>query len=566
MLQSYRIPQRKQSTTVSSLLPLTVILLLFCLVAAKSEQSDCVEVICPLEEGGTALRLVDNADLGDGKKCEHCEQCTRNGYSVCVQPVQLNSSAPNPPTLSGCECAHSGPNVRLEDAKVAKSSAHKSSAAAAVFECRLPVSKSRPKSGLRPNLGEGLFRLCFSSSAIRKMSKPEAKSNVEYGMGKPSDLLVTIEQFWLSDYWKALKPAGLHLFYVFPVAKEANCEGKSKEEVAKLNSFWLCKTFLEIHMDGEETANIGGALEGLPEGLPEAEDDYAGEEEDTPPEVLFERNVFAGAEKVRLFYEVTVHRENQLKLMSAGKVKFESRKSQVQSDPLDFELNVEQPNKHHKMNGSTEQRAASLAAGTGGRHNPPRVDRVGIEQRKTTIERMSSTSQAFLRESTGEEPPTLLLDASTAVPAPRGSVPTFRSPSTEHQSRSPSLPSLLPTSSYSTSREFGDEEKRLNPIEPEQREHAREEEEWQLLRNVLLISLLSIAVLFGFALCYKKRLCCCGRSSQGERNGKTRSINGKEYRETGQRLALICHISNAQESGEHIIRKASFYEQRPPLR
>uniref|UniRef100_A0A914HQ59 Uncharacterized protein n=1 Tax=Globodera rostochiensis TaxID=31243 RepID=A0A914HQ59_GLORO len=116
---------RKQSTTVSSLLPLTVILLLFCLVAAKSDQSDCVEVICPLEEGGTALRLVDNADLGEGKKCEHCEQCTRNGYSVCVQPVQLNSSAPNPPTLSGCECAHSGPNVRLEDAKVAKSSAHK---------------------------------------------------------------------------------------------------------------------------------------------------------------------------------------------------------------------------------------------------------------------------------------------------------------------------------------------------------------------------------------------------------------------------------------------------------
>uniref|UniRef100_A0A914HQV7 Uncharacterized protein n=1 Tax=Globodera rostochiensis TaxID=31243 RepID=A0A914HQV7_GLORO len=543
MLQSYRTPQRKQSTTVSSLLPLTVILLLFCLVAAKSDQSDCVEVICPLEEGGTALRLVDNADLGEGKKCEHCEQCTRNGYSVCVQPVQLNSSAPNPPTLSGCECAHSGPNVRLEDAKVAKSSAHKSSAA--VFECRLPVSKGRPKSGLRPNSGEGLFRLCFSSSAIRKMSKPEAKSNVEYGMGKTSDLLVTIEQFWLSDYWKALKPTELHLFYVFPVAKEANCEGKvmvpnvddllwinagkSKEEVAKLNSFWLCKTFLEIHMDGEETANIGGAPEGLPEGPPEAEDDYAGEEEDTPPEVLFERNVFAGAEKVRLFFEVTVRRENQLKLMSAGKVKFESRKSQVQSDPLDFKLDVEQPNKHQKINGSTEQRAASSAAGTGGRHNPPRVDRVGIEQRKTTIERIITNASAgrfHCRAGTSR--------LSANVPFPLNGTPV-------------------------KNRESGDEEKRLNPIEPEQREHAGEEEEWQLLRNVLLISLLSIAVLFGFALCYKKRLCCCGRSSHGERNGKTRSINGKEYRETGQRLALFEFKSEINRRNERMFGSFPIY-------
>jgi len=32
-----------------------------------------------------------------------------------------------------------------------------------------------------------------------------------------------------------------------------------------------------------------------------------------PQEVQFERNVFAGAERVRFYYEVTVVRENQLK-------------------------------------------------------------------------------------------------------------------------------------------------------------------------------------------------------------------------------------------------------------
>lgn len=50
----------------------------------------------------------------------------------------------------------------------------------------------------------------------------------------------------------------------------------------------------------------------------EGEEEFPSGAEDIPPEVVFERNVFAGAERVRLYYEVTVQRDNQLKKMAGG--------------------------------------------------------------------------------------------------------------------------------------------------------------------------------------------------------------------------------------------------------
>jgi hypothetical protein len=42
--------------------------------------------------------------------------------------------------------------------------------------------------------------------------------------------------------------------------------------------------------------------------------DYNAADPDLPPEVQFERDVFFGAEKVRFYYELKVHRENLLKM------------------------------------------------------------------------------------------------------------------------------------------------------------------------------------------------------------------------------------------------------------
>ncbi|KAL3078371.1 hypothetical protein niasHS_012032 [Heterodera schachtii] len=518
-------------TTVSSLLRFVLISLLFCLEAVESDHSDCVEVICPLEEKGTALRLFDKAELEEGEKCERCEQCTRNGYSVCLLPVPLNlpSVAASPPILSPCECAHSGPNVRIVNEKVPSKALDKTSSP---FECRLPTSKGRPlKSALRPNSDEGISKLCFSS-AIRKLPKPKAKYNLTQN-GKMPDLLVSIEQFWLSDYWKALKPTELLLFYLFPVTKKENCEGqfivpninqllwinagKSKEQVAKQKSgIWLCRASLLIDMS-------------------ESAEEYPTEEE-TSPEVLFEHDVFVGAEKVQLYYEITVQRENQLK-MSTGKVKFETRKTKLESEPLDFELGEEHFQRYlQQMNRSgsgTENGQRSIGKGAG--HRPSRIDRVDIEQRKAATQTQRTESAQKVAEDQAQTK--LIPEASTAVPAPPGSVPTVHSSPTGHRSNSedPSAPIILP--SPSSPRDGGESDDRTEKrLGPNGSEDEAEEEDWQLLRNVLLISLLTIAVLFSVALCYKKRLCCFGRSAQAERNAKTRNINGKQYRETGQRL------------------------------
>nr|CAD2167053.1 unnamed protein product [Meloidogyne enterolobii] len=59
-----------------------------------------------------------------------------------------------------------------------------------------------------------------------------------------------------------------------------------------------------------------------------------------PIEVMFERNVFAGAERVRFYYEVIVVRENQLKAV-AGKPKFEQRRTLIKSAELDYDLHPE---------------------------------------------------------------------------------------------------------------------------------------------------------------------------------------------------------------------------------
>lgn len=99
-----------------------------------------------------------------------------------------------------------------------------------------------------------------------------------------------------------------------------NLSFQSKEEVARQKSIWLCKCSLQILMGNEDHRRHPAAELGQDDDyqMDEMEDEEE-EEEGMPPEVLFERNVFAGAEKVRLYYEVTVQRDNQLKQMAGGK-------------------------------------------------------------------------------------------------------------------------------------------------------------------------------------------------------------------------------------------------------
>lgn len=48
--------------------------------------------------------------------------------------------------------------------------------------------------------------------ALRNPPRPTAAEE-----SKDSDLLLTIEQFWLKNYWKHMKLENLTLFYEFPI-------------------------------------------------------------------------------------------------------------------------------------------------------------------------------------------------------------------------------------------------------------------------------------------------------------------------------------------------------------
>jgi hypothetical protein len=77
-----------------------------------------------------------------------------------------------------------------------------------------------PASSLRrlPEQNTMIYNLCYLSV----LQRPPAPQVVN----AKKDVLVTIEQFWLSDYWRKLKPSNLTLIYEFPVAVSGKSGGR----------------------------------------------------------------------------------------------------------------------------------------------------------------------------------------------------------------------------------------------------------------------------------------------------------------------------------------------------
>lgn len=123
----------------------------------------------------------------------------------------------------------------------------------------------------------------------------------------------------------------------------------------------------------------------------------------------------------------------------------------------------------------------------------------------------------------------------------------------------PSPPALLPSSNYDDENggnHDDDNDDDQNPQTPTPSGNALNaanegdevpEEDWLLLRNIVLGTMFLLTLFLLVAICYKRRICCFagrghhnsnrnnGRALNGageQRNGKTRVANGKHYRET----------------------------------
>lgn len=69
-----------------------------------------------------------------------------------------------------------------------------------------------------------------------------------------NDLIVTIEQFWLRNYWKNMKLQNLTLYYEFPIQSPHLCDGlitTVRNKHAGEGTGYLCTPMLKIELEEE---------------------------------------------------------------------------------------------------------------------------------------------------------------------------------------------------------------------------------------------------------------------------------------------------------------------------
>ncbi|KAI1714743.1 hypothetical protein Ddc_11329 [Ditylenchus destructor] len=497
----------------------------------ESKMRDCLDLICDKDafEVSKKPKLYGEDGQTPGE-CRACQQCTDNGFSVCAQPRTYNEDKKAFVSNNACECQHSVPK-----------------------ECRVAPTGS-PRRIVEPN--SKLFHLCYWS-VIQKPPPPQA-------INDRNDVIVTIEQFWLSDYWRSLKLKNLTLYYEFIVTNPDHCEGRI--ELPK-HPLFSCQSSLNIQMystpdEGEPKITTPPAPD------VNAPDNYE-YDDDLPPEVQFERDVFAGAKRVRLYYQVEVERPNQLK-PGSNPLSFEDRTSKVTSEGLDFDLHPEiygdglsaRSKEVVKIVEQDKIPKESLVKPTPGssKDSPPTPKIKELETTKKTDE----TKPTEAADKTEKPHPYLAITPVGHHKIEKVGIekhpkhetpvePSFVNSEGKAATSEKKLPTdasgdLLPTSTTgpvfpaSNSTETTTSSNGIHPSSPfsipadESTSGKTSASQYRMVRNVFVLTLISCALLVLIICFYRKGYCrrMCGGKAANDRvteNGtKTKNVNGKEYR------------------------------------
>ncbi|GMS96534.1 hypothetical protein PENTCL1PPCAC_18709, partial [Pristionchus entomophagus] len=265
----------------------------------------CVDLHCPAIALDLGEQRLINEETFSKEQCESCAQCTNHGYSVCLR---LASAARSPGTRR-CSCAHSTP-----------------------ANCHNEVM---PAAQRPVNITMSLFNICYLSS-IQSPPKPLATQ-------EKNSVIATVESFWTEPYWKTLELDNLTLHYEYIVQAPEHCDGEVRTAEGALGSAptHTCTAQIPIAMSGA----------GAEGGKKETNDDYEHSEgydtydDELPPEVQFDREVFHFAKEVKFFYRVNVRRPRQLTKESTSDP-FRDIKTEVDSETLHYELRPYKKNEH----------------------------------------------------------------------------------------------------------------------------------------------------------------------------------------------------------------------------
>ncbi|CAI5448536.1 unnamed protein product [Caenorhabditis angaria] len=255
----------------------------------------CLDLMCPDTSMHYGLRNLVNDDTLKTDACVSCDQCTENGYSVCLR--HRDQSRATRTSHGGCSCSHQLP-----------------------ANCHTDTNQRTHPA----NITMQQFQTCFSD-VIQRPPKPLA-------VNENSSIVVTIEPFWLEPYWRNLKVTNLKLHYKFNVKNPENCEGELETSASGVHT---CVANVDVDMtDSEEKP----ATKNEVEDDYEHSDNYDQYDDDLPPEVQFDRDVFFGAHELETYYTAKVERSRILNVLTK---KIYDLDYTTESEHLKFDLKPE---------------------------------------------------------------------------------------------------------------------------------------------------------------------------------------------------------------------------------
>uniref|UniRef100_A0A914E4C5 Protein kinase domain-containing protein n=1 Tax=Acrobeloides nanus TaxID=290746 RepID=A0A914E4C5_9BILA len=287
----------------------------------EGQSRNCKNFLCPVgafdksnRADYQALKKLGENDINDDdidEVCMACDDCTNNGYSVCAQYREsyLKLRAIRAVDHSNnCACASSVPDGCTE---------------ANGDEERDPSMEN--------------VQICYLKSILIP-PKPMAVNTKEKD-SKKKIVVATLEAFWLDPYWAQFNLSDLNLIYEFSLTTPEYCEGELKTiEKAGLPEH-TCRASLKIEMNGTDDTLAPDSVRDDP-----SNEKISNEEEyddGLGPEVQFDKDVFADAKNVRMFYTVKVHSPRQLNLAKNENPIFEDVDTMLTSETLNFSLKDE---------------------------------------------------------------------------------------------------------------------------------------------------------------------------------------------------------------------------------
>lgn len=244
-------------------------------------------------------------DDGIIETCTSCDQCYNFGFSVCMQKKFLST------TRGGrnddekiCSCFNSVPE-----------------------ECRIQPQGPSGYNGAF----KAIYNICYLSS-IKNPPQPLA-------VNTQKSIIVTITPFWTEPYWKDFQLSNLTLIYEYPIESPEQCE---REVTTNLNGNpkHFCTGTIDINMKSEDIVDNTdyNPTDLFSEGVEPTYEDLSNE---LPPEVEFDREVFAGSHNVKLWMTVTAKRGRQLMSNTNSSNIFKNVNTVLSSDVFNFDLQPE---------------------------------------------------------------------------------------------------------------------------------------------------------------------------------------------------------------------------------